>query len=386
MTQTDFIRYVGNHPNRVNVWYSETGPPYTIYGISIPEIDLRSQTASTYLKRVTEVSFKGSISRITLEVESNLSGEASGIRYYILLTKPYEIDSIGDLILPGVNILLSPSFDITAFEDGPYNALGGTVETPRKSSFIMQSDRYKVGTLTNPTYTGPLNIEQLLSGSADRANIQDSNYSSLSWLRSRYEGSKTSRIDYKVEAALTGRTFLGADFSAETELTQIQYLTSSNQVEYKDLFYAGKGQVPGFDLSTGTGLKFASSTLSGYSETATILDITNASVNTAPSYTPTAGDIIANNFTTADPELMKIERVTVVVPSNPPIYRTTVIRGYLSNSGSISQNQAVSTVKPVQIYNIDGNKLSGVSKSKVLVRETGQILGVDSLGYVVSST
>jgi hypothetical protein len=40
--------------------------------------------------------------------------------------------------------------------------------------------------------TVPSNFEQLISGSATKADVQDSNYSSKSWSNIRYNGSRQS--------------------------------------------------------------------------------------------------------------------------------------------------------------------------------------------------
>lgn len=388
MTQQDFITYTSVYPNRLSVWYSQTGPPYTIYGLSIPVLDLNKTDSSKYLQRVTGISIPlsgGSRDRINLQVESNLYKESLGVNYYILLTKPYQVSSLGNLLISAATVVLSPAFDIAFFEDSAYNVLGGSIKDARQSTILMQSDRYKVGTLSNPTYTGPLNIDQLLSGSATKASVQDSNYNSISWTRSRYNGTQTNRFDYNVDPALAGRLFQGADFASTVSNSQINFLTSSNQIEYRDLFYAGQGETPGFSVNSTTGFTFITNDNSSYSSTDKLLLIRkNTGINATNNIN--AGDLIANSTLPLDVEIMKVLDVNIVTGVSTLQYILEVERGYLSNPGSIASNTPMSKVTPVQIYNVEGNRLSGVSKNKVLVKETGKILGVDSLGYVVSTT
>lgn len=384
MTQQEFYTYVSINPTQLNVWYSDTNSPYTIYGLSIPVIDKTGEDSKTYLSQVEEVTIPlsgGSVNRIALKVRQSIYGQSLGAKYYILLTDPVIISNIGSPLLNTSKILLSPTIDVANFADSPYNVLEGYVNASRQSKYIMKSDRYKVGTLRNPAYTGPLNINYLLSGSATKANIQDSNYSNTAWIRSRYDGSSTSILDYKIEPALTGRVFEGAQFGTGSDINQINYLLSSSQVAYKDLFYAGKGDTPGFDISTDIAYKYVQATNPGISPV--YIGYTKTDVN--PTYTPKIGDLIVNKSGN-DTELMKITKVVRFTNQLPITYSLDVIRSYYSPTIPVSENSNVSLARPVQIYNLEANKLSGVPKGLILVRETGKLLGIDSLGYVVSST
>jgi len=390
MTQADFFSYARLYPNLLNIWYSTVGPPYTIYGLSVPVLDKANEDSTTYLSQVEEISIPligGSLDYITLKVQQRFYAISKNIGYYLLLVTPYSIDSIGSTSVNNSKALLSPSLDVSTFADSPYNVLGGSIEDSRNSTYMMQSDRYKVGTLNNPSYTGPLNIDALLSGSATRASIQDSNYSSIGWLRSRYDGTKTNRADYKVDPALAGRLFQGADFASGSDISQINYLLSSSQVDYKDFFYAGKGDIPGFDLSIATDLRFITNLKNPVNYPSTeVVGLWASSINTAtnPRYYPMQGDIIAVNYLTT-PELMKITNVGIVGTNRPVTYSLDLIRGYYSTAATISPPTVITRAAPVQIYNIENNKLSGVPKGLVIVKETGKTLGIDSLGYVISS-
>ena len=71
------------------------------------------------------------------------------------------------------------------FENSDYNPIISNAIENRDSSIRQVSDR-------NQVTTSPANIQALLSGSADAAQIPDSNYTSVGITNSRYEGSKTS--------------------------------------------------------------------------------------------------------------------------------------------------------------------------------------------------
>jgi hypothetical protein len=71
------------------------------------------------------------------------------------------------------------------FDYNDYNPLLDNAETPEYSTMFMDVD-YSQNPLT------PVNFGLILSGTADRAFVQDSNYSSKSWSNLRYNGSRTN--------------------------------------------------------------------------------------------------------------------------------------------------------------------------------------------------
>lgn len=71
------------------------------------------------------------------------------------------------------------------FDYNNYNPLLGNAETPQYSTVWMDVD-YSQNPLT------PVNFGLILSGTADRAFVQDSNYSSKAWSNLRYNGSRTN--------------------------------------------------------------------------------------------------------------------------------------------------------------------------------------------------
>jgi len=71
------------------------------------------------------------------------------------------------------------------FDYNDYNPLLDNAETPQTSNVYMDMD-YSQNPLT------PVNFGLIISGTADRAFVQDSNYSSKAWSNIRYNGSKTT--------------------------------------------------------------------------------------------------------------------------------------------------------------------------------------------------
>jgi hypothetical protein len=71
------------------------------------------------------------------------------------------------------------------FDYNDYNPLIGNAEIPRYSNTWMDVD-YSQNPVT------PVNFGLIISGTADRAFVQDSNYSSKAWSNLRYNGSRTN--------------------------------------------------------------------------------------------------------------------------------------------------------------------------------------------------
>jgi len=356
MTQQEFRTIASLYPSRVNIWCADSGPPYQVYAITVPIASLTGQNMLPYLQLVQQ--FAISLTDTTKLVLTITSREYANIQFL-------------------------PAIDDTLFYDSPYNTLNGSIQDQRRSSYIMQSDRYKAGTADNPNYIGPLNINQLLVGSASLATVQDSNYTSTSWIRGRYEGTKTSISDYKALPATTGTTFEGAEFPASSTTTEIQFLQTSGQVLYKTLFFTGVGDNPN-TATKYSGYQIASS---GLTSTFTAIGITaeQTQITIIPellnTLIPSSGDIykIDNEFV----KVLVAARQTINASISYVLY---VTRGYNSKSGSHAAYRPVDKVEPVQIFNITGNKLSGVPKGKILVKQTGTVNVLDPLGFIVSSS
>lgn len=84
---------------------------------------------------------------------------------------------------PSSLVIFNPSFDNFDYND--YNPLLDNADIPQNSTTWMDVD-YSQNPLT------PINFGLIISGTADRAFVQDSNYSSKSWSNLRYNGSRTN--------------------------------------------------------------------------------------------------------------------------------------------------------------------------------------------------
>ena len=90
------------------------------------------------------------------------------------------------------SLIHSPTSSLTIFDPdainfdyNDYNPLLDNAEIPQYSTVWMDVD-YSQNPLT------PVNFGLIISGTADRAFVQDSNYSSKAWSNLRYNGSRTT--------------------------------------------------------------------------------------------------------------------------------------------------------------------------------------------------
>lgn len=390
MTQAEFFAYAQIYDSTVNVWYSDT-TPCNILGVTIPVLapglPVGEQDISSYLSQVNNITLPlptGEL--VTLDVLTRyLLNPLSNSPYYYFDVVPYLITPPTYQTIVNGAVSISPSINGEDFNASPYNILQGLVETQRQSTYIVESDRYKVGTVARPTYTGPINIDSILSGSATKASVQDSLYSDTGWSNSRYNGTKTSQVDFKVVPSITGRTFEASEYPLSTLNSQIRYQQSGSQVVYSTYFYSGKGDVPGLSseythyLITG----------SGYTTTTPYLDVKLDGSTGALYPLPKVGDLVSfsqYNTYQAGGELAYVVDIGIInLTLNH--YRLFVTRniGGIDPGGTPLNTDLLVKVEPVQIYNIQKSQLSGVPKGKLLVKETGQIVTLNSLGFIVSS-
>lgn len=376
MTQAEFLAYCNLYPSQVNVWYTDT-VPYTIQGLSVPVLDLNLEDNTPFLTQVERVTIplpNGStitldITQISVATVNTVGGGA--ISFFFLLTSPSETSGITSSNVTAGNIVFSPAINGIIFNASPYNAIGGVVQASRTSTYIMQSDRFKIGIPGNPGYTGPTNITQLLSYSASKADVQDSTYSDTGWINGRYNGTETNIYDNFVNPAVNGRIFEASVFPASTPLSQIQFQQSGSQVTYKDYFYTGTGDVPGFNKDI-TSFK-AQGAFSQFN-TVVYVDIVSYITFLNPFE---VGDLVSFASNT------EVCRVQAVARLNNTTLTLVLTRGVFGTPQAIQDDDSVYKINQVQIYELSGNRLQGVPRGLVLVKETGEVLRLDSLGYVV---
>jgi len=85
--------------------------------------------------------------------------------------------------------LLNISPEVLNFAYSDYNAILGNADIPQFSNKFQDVDY-------SDNYVTPINFELIVSGTAQKAQIQDSNYTQTGWTNGRYNGSRNSSTDF----------------------------------------------------------------------------------------------------------------------------------------------------------------------------------------------
>lgn len=390
MTQAEFFAYANldNYADNVNVWYTGSNPG-TILGLSVPaqiQVGSTTQDITAKLEQVQQITIpQPSGLPVIVDITSRSQNQSpNGTRYYIFLVTQVSTQDISGPIATG-QLYFSPDIDAYAFSVSPYNVLGGSVEENRVSNYIMKADNSVTGNASVPLgYSGPVNIYALLSGSADTAVLQDSNYTLTGWSNARYLGSKTDEEDYKSPPSVTGTIFQGSNYPATVPLQHIKNQITSSTVIYSEYFYAGTEETPGYSES---GLLFLTSgssvnpTSTDFFIKQTVLDPTSLTGSIA------IGDLITVG--SAD-EVMKVSLLGVPPGLTQGTLRIRVERNVNNvSTGDLADvsvnNQVLSKITPVQIYELEKNRLNGIVRGYMVVQITGEILRLNNNGFVVGT-
>lgn len=394
MTQEDFLivaaRSGSTNPTdpRINIWYTVEAP-YTIKGISVPVIDGQGNSTLQYLQQVEEITLPvaGDGNKTFKIIERSLQrGEV--LDFYFFNVTELTITNTVPTTIPDASIIFSPGFVGLEFVGSDYNVLAGSIQDQRESTYIFQSDRYTIRSTGTGVSLAPLNFNALQQGTALKAHVQDSNYDDTGWTKARYEGTTTDRLDYgEVDPAIQGNTFKGEYFpSSRTDQEIKNYWGSTAELPFKDYLFTGNADTP----------KYATTPISyKVSSSLTIVPTTSQIIISSSVYTnsintlPKVGDLFT--IGSGSQEILKALTITSIYdpPGKLDRYAVEVVRGWNSTvkqTYTSPIDTTISVIDPVKIYNLLNNKLQSVNKGKILTQTTNEILMLDPLGYIVSSS
>jgi hypothetical protein len=126
-----------------------------------------------------------------LSLYTNNTGSLN-IKNFIVTQSTNPQSGISDLLV------LEPFID-EDFATSDYNVLAGDVLEPRVNPFYMDVD-YSSNAIQ------AVNQSQIISGSATRATVQQSNYTDTGWVNARYIGTKNNSINYNTYTSPTTYT------------------------------------------------------------------------------------------------------------------------------------------------------------------------------------
>jgi hypothetical protein len=397
ITSTQFLTIVdATQPNSVNIWYSDV-EPLTVYGLTIPVFDNNGNDSTQLLSTTQQINITINGYNYTFVIQSRSSrtasyesdGESYEVTYYFFETTPVTINSLADdtSIILSQLVIAVPDTTSTIFFGGDYDALLNNVQDNRQSTNIMVADRYKIR--GGPGSLNPTNIDDLITLTAQKADIQDSNYSTTGWINGRYEGTPTDSTTYGgLDSALTGRTFQGSYFPSSITTESINRQISSSNVIYTDYLSTSQEDLP--SKPEEVQVKYITNGTSIISDSDNKITI-QVFDNSRPEIY--IGDIITMNNNLAPgsseftfTEYMRVENIR-------PLFFTfglielTVTRRWNNTPfgvfGTPSTRGIRKIVNLTKVYQLRGNKIQGISKGRLIVKDSSDILTIDGLGQIV---
>jgi len=290
--------------------------------------------------------------------------------------------------------LLEPTLTLKRFSTSDYNVLVGSVDESRESTHIVKSDRSS--TRTTGSLLNPLNINSIIAGTAQPADIQDSNYSSTTWTNPRYEGSKlTTTTNGGTDPFIQGTFFEGAFFSRNIEDSVITTAATAGTLQYTQNFSTGKLEQPRYvveRLDLGTYVQ-------DYSTSASFLQISSST--TPLNKTLAVGDLLVFQSASVgfSQEVIQVRAPTgslgqVYFPYElrtiTPTKETVQIRASRGSSNTkpqtITRRSDCYRILPIKIYNLVGATIVPLKEGKVIVKGSTEVLQINPDGLVYSGS
>ena len=393
ITSTQFLTIVDStEPNSVNIWYNDV-EPLEVYGLTIPVFDQNGNDSTQLLLTTQQINITINGYNYTFTIQSRssrtVSYDAQDVTYYFFEITPVVINSLADdpSITYSQLVIVVPDTTNTTFFGGDYDALLNNVQDNRQSANIMVADRYEIK--GGPGSLNPTNIDDIITLTAQKADIQDSSYSTTGWINGRYEGTPTDSRTYGgLDSAITGKTFEGSYFPSSITTESINNQISNNTIIYTDYLSTSQDDLPSQPPDPLPRTKYVTNAQPISDNTTRILIEQSPGLfsNLPDIY---IGDIITmgngntgNTFT----EYMRVDNVQPLLFSFGFIELTVTRRwnGSPFGSFSIPLDRAIFKIPNLtKIYQLNGNKIQGISRGRLVVRESSDILAVDGLGQVV---
>ena len=379
LTQEEFLTVVdASSAGMVSIWYSNS-VPLTVFGLTVPVLDNTGLNTTQLLQTAQQLNITLSGYNYTFNILTRAERTApSGTTYYFFTITNQVVDSLADDTSPllGQILFVIPGFQNTNFFGGDYDALINNVGDSRQSIDIMISDRYKIkggaGSLN------PININELRNLTAEKADVQDSNYTLTGWINGRYQGTSTNSITYGgIDSAITGRSFQGSYYPSGVEIATINQQVSSSATIYTEYLSTSQEDLPTYPTFLGT--KYL--TVGIITDTLTQIQI-KLNPNAANLSDISIGDILKIQSQIAD-EYIRVDNITT--PNN---VRTLVVTRNWNKSPTGQYGSSDVLIEkiqgPAKIYQLVGNKIQGIQKGLLVVKDSQELLAIDKLGQVVA--
>ena len=287
--------------------------------------------------------------------------------YYYFQVTPIIVAQTADDLPQLLNITFTPYLQDEKHQYNDYNPLISNILDNRISTVIQQSDRLKSG-------TQPTNLSDILSGSAEPAQVQDSNYTATGWSNARYTGCVSDAVDQGgVPSVVVGRLFLGEINSNATQESLICSRSEADRL-YRQLIFTGNEELPTYRGYVSSSYKVSQNTVSSSG----VLPYANIAGSSSGSIE--VGSILQVGESA---ERIRVERIELANS------RFRVTRGYLqTTAANIAGDTVIKVLEPLRILTTEETsaKFTNSVNNKIYVKETQEILLTDGYGMVYTSS
>lgn len=307
--------------------------------------------------------------------------------YYFYETEPTEFNPNSDTLVTGscTGIIFNPFLQQIDFTYNDYNALLGNSSELKQSNYIYEVDR-KADQII------PSNLPAILSGSAVRAEVQNSNYSSIGFTNGRYTGTKTTIQDFKIEPAINATLFTGEDYLLERAGTDICSKSLSDRT-IQEFLFSPNLLTQGSATAEYPSVRYQWLRTRGEGVIDEDLESEDTVINFYKDMDVNIGDVIYVNtdfVNNSSRELMKIQNVTKT--PIPVTSSLTVERRYYSNhieqatafnwTAGVSQ-PSVRKVLGDTVYNSTSDQVFKITEKKLWIEKSEEVVILDTTGTII---
>ena len=304
------------------------------------------------------------------------------------------------------------------FRTSDYNALDNNADRTIKHQYKQKVDR-------TVKQVNPVNLDAILSDVAQKAEVQESNYSLTGLKNSKYDGSTTSEEDYGESPVLGLIEFEGATYpvnnnlSASTEeLTKQDNFICSQSAEDRpvDVFYFSTNREPSKEVQaqggqhsllpslTTTRIYFSGSKLgdTDIADSFPGAHYDSQSLSVSAFLDIKADDVLALSFFHAPGDTSIYENLLVTsveykseslggsVTETTASFERNYLNRYDTNTTltdwSDSNFISIHKYTADTIYKVENNKPYRITNKKLYLRDSGEIYYVDERGRVVAKS
>lgn len=367
ITRDEFILLVQGAPissGDLYVHFDDITP--SILGVAIHNLTENLVDISDILEQAKQIRFvitkSGNSQQVTLQVTGKV--KYNDFIYCEVVRYPLTVSIADADTIPFTvsNVEISPTILLRDYSNSDYNVVNNNVSRQQTSTYLQIAERDKLDTI-------PTNLNALLSDTAQKAEIPDSNYTVSGWIQGRYLGSTTGATSYgSVPGSLAGGTFVGSLHPPGTPTGSVCALASFDRV-LETFIHTGPQTYPTFE--TGKPFKTITTQFINASDTVLRENLTN---------TPAA----INQYDLLVISSSLAQEIVRVLEYNVQRREIVVERGIGDTSPTTFAPGTfdIYPVKRTQVFRIEGNKATALTDSWIWIKDSLSLVLTDKHGIV----